>query len=119
LGDFDRDRTSRVPARPAGDVCPRDALPLSADAVRRSRALVRADAHRWIRSRAALDVAGAARTDDDRSRECGAQLARRAVLVRLVATAERAAWEFVVYRAPEGYRIWSVYLLRCTGLVCK
>lgn len=108
LGDFDRDRASNVPAQPAGDVCPRDALPLGADAARRSRALVLADAHRWIRSRAALEVAGTPRiAGSGRPRECGARFGRRAVVVRLAAPAERATWEFVVYRAPEGYRIWS------------
>jgi hypothetical protein len=100
LGDFQRDRTD-VPAREADAVCPRDALPLGADAERRSRALALADAHLWIRARSPLEVAGAA------PRGCGAQLGRPAVVVRLSAPAERTTWELVVYLSPEGYRIWS------------
>jgi hypothetical protein len=107
VGDFRREPGRGVPAQEAREICPRDAVPLEAGAVRRSVALVRADARQGLRSSAQLEVQRAARAaTSGQTLECGHTFRQRAVVVWLTSPREQATWEFVVYRAPHGYRIW-------------
>jgi hypothetical protein len=102
------------PALSARESCPTDAQPLSADAVRSSVRTARVEANGLVRADAPLDVAGAARgVLTQPAPGCTEQFGRRAVLVWLKERRADATWEFVVYRAPAGYRVWRAAL--CCG----